>query len=247
MALAAACKGKPVAGTPPRRIKYLDMDTTLKTITQTMRLLSPAPRPQALAADGEVLWMGSLETCRLYCIDIAHWTVREEAPAPGKPYGVTVMGDELRVLLSEGDDDRRVIRRYIPGHGFKSDGSIACPDDTGSQLAFDGDRLYVSQWYNKKILSLDANGAVGTVIETPHGVCGQVIVGGVFYVLGTDDEDSNRYFLTRIDARGGAPKTEDVAVVDFQARALAYDGTRFWTNHREKHEIVAFTVEGLTP
>ncbi len=224
------------------------MDTTLKTITEVMRMPSPAPRPQALAADGELLWIGSLQTCRLYSIDIAHWTVREERAAPGKPYGATVMGDELRVLLSEGEDDHRVIRRYIPGHGFKSnEGAIECPDDTGSQLAFDGDRLYVSQWYNKKILSLDANGNVGSVIATPHGVCGQAIVGGVFYVLGTDDEESDRYFLTRIDARNGSTKTEDVAHVNFQGRALAYDGARFWSNHREKHEIVAFTVEGFSP
>lgn len=227
--------------------KLPGMDTTLKTITEVMRMPSPAPRPQALAADGDVLWMGSLETQRLYCIDIAHWTVREESKAPGKPYGATVMGDEVRVVLSETADDHRIIRRYIPGHDFKTEGAIPCPDDTGSQLAFDGDRLYVSQWYNKKIISLDAAGNVGTVVETPHGVCGIVIVGGVFYALGTDDEDSEQYFLSRIDARNGSPKVEDVAHVNFQGRALAYDGTRFWTNHREKHEMVAFTVENLTP
>jgi hypothetical protein len=225
------------------------MDTTLKTITEIMRMPSPAPRPQALAADGEVLWMGSLGTCRLYCIDIAHWTVREEAKAPGKPYGATVLGDEVRVVLSETEDDHRIIRRYIPGHDFKKEGAINCPDDTGSQLAFDGDRLYVSQWYNKKIISLDpSNGSVGTVIDGPHGICGITIHGGVFYVLGTDDEESNEYFLTRIDARdGGAPKVEEIAHVNFQARSLAYDGSRFWTSHREQHEIVAFTVDGFTP
>lgn len=225
------------------------METTLKTITEIMRMPAPAPRPQALAADGDVLWMGSLETCRLYCIDIAHWTVREEAQAPGKPYGAVVMGDEVRVLLSEGEDDHRIIRRYIPGHDFKNDGSIACPDDTGSQLAFDGDRLYVSQWYNKKIISLDpSNGSVGTIIEAPHGICGQTVFGGIFYVLGTDDENTDEYFLTRIDARsGGAAKIDDVAHVNFKARSLAFDGTRFWTNHREQHETVAFTVDGLTP
>jgi hypothetical protein len=46
--------------------------------------------------------------------------------------------------------------------------------------------------------------------------------------------------LTRIDARGGQPKIEDVARIGFKARALAFDGERFWTNHREQHEIVAF-------
>lgn len=224
------------------------MDTTLKSITETMRMPSPAPRPQALAADGDALWMGSLETCRVYSIDIAHWTVRDEIKAPGKPYGATVMGDEVRVLLSESEDDHRIIRRCIPGHGFKNEGAIACPDDTGSQLAFDGDRLYVSQWYNRKIISLDpASGKAASVVDAPHGICGLTVFGGVFYVLGTDDEETDRYFLTRIDARDGSPKVEDLAHVNFPGRALAYDGTRFWSNHREKHEIVAFSVEDFTP
>lgn len=214
---------------------------TMKMITEVSRMLSPAPRPQGLAFDGETLWMGSLDTCRIYGLDPLHWTVREETVAPGKPYGITVMGDELRVLLSEGPEDHRVIRKYIPGHGFK-EGPIPCPDDTGSQLGYDGDRLYVSQWYNKRIVSMDLDGHVGTVIEAPHGICGQVIVGGVFYVLGTDDEETDEYFLTRIDARDGRPKADDIARVNFQGRALAYDGTRFWSNHREQNEIVAFTV-----
>jgi hypothetical protein len=216
---------------------------TMKTITEVSRRLSPAPRPQSLAFDGETLWMGSIETCRIYGIDPLHWTVREEMKAPGKPWGITVMGDELRVLLGMGDEDNRIIRKYIPGHGFKMEGEIACPEDTGSQLGYDGDRLYVSQWYNKRILSLDEKGHIGSVIEAPHGICGQVIVGGVFYVLGTDDEHTNEYFLTRIDARNDKPKVEDVARVEFQGRALAFDGTRFWSNHREQHEIVAFTIE----
>jgi|SRR5579884_195129 len=215
---------------------------TMKTITEASRMLSPAPRPQSLAFDGETLWMGSLETCRVYGIDPLHWTVREEMKAPGKPYGITVMGDELRVLLSMSDEDHRIIRKYIPGHGFKDEGEIACPDDTGSQLSYDGDRLYVSQWYNKRIISLDEKGHVGSVIEAPHGICGQVIVQGIFYVLGTDDEETDQYFLTRIDARNGTPKVEDIARVNFQGRALAFDGSRFWSNHRECNEIVSFMV-----
>ena len=208
-----------------------------------MRMPSPAPRPQSLAFDGELLWMGSIETCRLYAIDPLHWTVREEAPAPGKPWGMTAMGDELRVICGEGEDDRRVIRRFVPGHGFKNEGAIPCPDDTGSQLGYDGDRLYVSQWYNKKVLSLDSAGAVGSVVDAPHGIAGQVIFGGSFYLLGTDDEESDQYFITRVDARNGKPHAEDIAHIPFHARALAYDGTRFWTNHRENNEIVAFTVD----
>jgi len=212
----------------------------MDNIEELLRLPSPAPRPQALAFDGTHLWMGSLETHRLYAIDPRTWTVGDEAQAPGKPYGMTVVGDELRVLCSEGADDHRIIRRFIPGHGFRTQDAIACPDDTGSQLGFDGDRLYVSQWYNKRILSIDDHGTVGTTIDLSHGICGQVVVEGRFYLLTTDDEATDEYWLTRVDARGATPQIEDIARVGFKARALTYDGDRFWTNHRENDQIVAF-------
>jgi hypothetical protein len=216
------------------------IDTNMKDVEELLRLPSPAPKPQSLAFDGTLLWMGSLETRRIYEIDSRTWTVRSETVAPGIPYGMTVVGDELRVLCGETDDDHRVIRRFVPGHGFKSIDAIPCPDDTGSQLGYDGDRLYVSQWYNKRILSLDERGRVGSVISAPHGICGQVVVEGRFYLITTDDEEQGDYWLTRIDARDGTPRIDDIARVPFAARALAFDGERFWTNHREQNEIVAF-------
>ena len=209
-------------------------------IEELLRLPSPAPKPQSIACDGDTLWMGSRETRRLYALDAKTWTVREEASAPGTPWGMTVVGDELRVLLGETDDDNRVIRRFVPGHGFKNTDALACPDDTGSQLSYDGDRLYVSQWYEKRILSLDEFGAVGTTVRVPHGICGQVIVNGCFYCATTDDEDGGDYWLTRVDARNGKVVSEDIARIGFRARGLAYDGERFWTNHREADQIVAF-------
>jgi hypothetical protein len=214
----------------------------MKTVTEVMRMISPAPRPQALACDGTTLWMGSIDTCRMYEIDATHWTVRSEEKAPGKPWGTTVMGDELRVVCGEGNEDSRVIRKFIPGHGFKNQGSIPCPDDTGSHLSYDGDLLYVSQWYNKRIISLDEDGNVGSVVEAPRGIAGHCVYEGLFYVLGTDDEDSDEYYITRIDARNGSTKIDDIARVPFQGRALAFDGQRFWSNHRERNEIVAFTI-----
>jgi hypothetical protein len=209
-------------------------------VEELLRLPSPAPRPQGLAFDGTTLWMGSLETHLIYAIDPRTWTAREEATAPGVPYGITVVGDELRVLCGEGEEDHRFIRRLVPGHGFKSKETIACPDDTGSQLGYDGDRLYVSQWYKQRILSVDELGEVGTTIDVPHGICGQVIVAGRFYLVTTDDEESDEYFLTRVDARDGAPEVTDLARIGFAARALAFDGERFWTNHRAADQIVAF-------
>jgi len=212
----------------------------VETVTELLRLPSPAPKPQSLAFDGTRLWMGSIETNRLYSIDPHTWMARDEAPAPGKPWGMTVVGDEFRVVTGEGADDDRFVRRFIPGHGFKNDGSFPAPDDTGSQLSYDGERLYLSQWYNQKILGLDERGGVQREIGVPHGICGQAFVEGRFYLVTTDDEETGDYWLTRVDARGATPVSEDIARIPFAARALAFDGERFWSNHREADQIVAF-------
>jgi hypothetical protein len=211
----------------------------VRDITEALRLPSPAPRPQALAFDGEKLWMGSIGTDRLYAINPLQWTVIEEENVPGKPWGMTVVGDELRVVCGVGEDDDRVIRRFVPGHGFKTQGAIECPDSTGSQLSYDGTRLYLSQWYNRRVLGLDERGAIVKQIDVPHQICGQCYVDEGFYLVTTDDETTDEYFLTRVPANGTA-KPEDLARIPFGARALAFDGSRFWTNHREANQIVAF-------
>ncbi len=208
-------------------------------VIEALRLPSPAPRPQSLAFDGDKLWMGSIETSRIYALDPRQWTVIEEDRAPGKPWGMTVVGDELRVICGEGEDDNRIIRRFVPGHGFKAQWAIACPDDTGSQLSYDGVRIYVSQWYNRCILGIDERGTVVRRIDVPRGICGQCFVDGTFYLVTTDDEESQEYFLTKVGAED-PHRSEDLARIPFAARALAYDGSRFWTNHREANQVVAF-------
>ena len=213
----------------------------MKDIKELKRLASPAPKPQALAWDGSTtLWMGSRETKRIYAINPATWTVGWEVAAPGTVYGMTVVGKELRVLCGE-TDDNRVIRRCIPRQGFDTKFKLPCPDDTGSQLGFDGRRLFVSQWYPKKLIELGDDGRVGKIINVPHQICGQVCVDGCFYLVTTDDEATNDYWLTRVDATTAVPKFEDLARIPFAARAIAFDGTNFWTNHREQNEIVSFS------
>jgi hypothetical protein len=211
----------------------------VQSVVEALRLPSPAPRPQSLAFDGDKIWMGSIETNRLYALDPRQWTLIEEEKVPGKPWGMTVVGDELRVICGEGEEDDRIIRRFVPGHGFKTQGAIECPDLTGSQLSFDGTWLYVSQWYNKRLLGLDQLGNVHRQIDLPHQVCGQCYVDGNFFLVTTDDETTGEYFLTKV-AANGANETEDLARIPFAARSLAYDGARFWTNHREANQIVAF-------
>ncbi|MDP3069569.1 MAG: hypothetical protein Q8N18_04740 [Opitutaceae bacterium] len=212
----------------------------MNDIREVHRLPSPAPKPQSLAFAGPLLWMGSRETKIIYSIDPIAWLVRWQIAAPGTPYGMTAVGDELRVLCSEGADDHRIIRRCLPGQGFDLNFALPCPDDSGSQLGHDGRRLHVSQWYPKKVLALASDGTVERIINVPHGICGQVFAAGFLWLVTTDAEDTNDYWLTRVDPRPATPVIEDVARIPFQARALAWDGEQFWTNHREQNEIVAF-------
>jgi hypothetical protein len=132
-----------------------------------------------------------------------------------------------------------VIRTFVPGHGFHGP-AIPCPDATGSQLSYDGDSLFLSQFYNGRIIAIADDGTVGTVIELGRQIVGHAVVGGRFYVITADDEHDEAYYLTRVDARGRMPLIEDIARVPFAARSLAFDGERFWTSHREADEIVAF-------
>jgi hypothetical protein len=210
----------------------------MKAIEELLRLPSPAPKPQSLAFDGATLWMGSRETHRIYAIDSLRWTARDETQVPEVPWGMTVAGDELFVIYGPDDDDR-FVRSYIPGRGFAHT-TFRAPDGTGSHLGWDGDVLYVSQWYNQRILGVDAAGMVLSTIAVPHGICGMVVADGKFYCVTTDDQERGPYWLTRVDARGATPVCDDIAIIPFPARALAFDGSRFWTNHREANEIVAF-------
>jgi hypothetical protein len=212
----------------------------MKAVRELRRLASPAPKPQSLAWDGATLWMGSRETKRIYAIDPTGWTVGWEAAAPGTPWGMTAVDRELRVLCGETAGDNRIIRRCVPRQGFDDGFALPCPDDAGSQLGWDGRRLHVSQWYPRKLISLGTDGKVERVIAVPHGISGQVFVDGVFYLVTTDDEQSTDYWLTRVDPRAAAVKIDDLARIPFAARALAFDGHNFWTNHRAVDQIVSF-------
>jgi hypothetical protein len=214
--------------------------TALQDIVELMRVDAPTLRPQAIAFDGTSLWIGSIETQRLYALAPQSWTVTDEIGVPGKPWGMTVAGDELLVLLGQTDEDHRTIYRVVPGHGLRNSSAIPCPEDTGSHLSYDGDRLYVSQWYNQRIIALDDAGTAGTVVDVPHQICGHTIVAGCFYCVTTDDETAGPYYLTRVDARGATTTSVDLATIPFNARGLAFDGERFWSNDREIHQTVAF-------
>jgi hypothetical protein len=216
----------------------VDMDH-IQAIEEVLRLPSPAPAPQALAFEGEHLWMGSWETRRMYGIDPRQGRVIEEMDAPGRPVGAVAVGDDLRVVVSEGEEDHRWIRRYRPGSGFMQRDSLACPDDTGSFLAFDGDALWLSQRYAQRILKLRADGTTCAQVPTPAQIIGIVWVAGVLYISLWYGKGGGCMLARLRDTAGSA---EPIATVPFAAISLTHDGSRFWSNDPRGGAIVAFAV-----
>lgn len=216
------------------------MHETVSAIEEIVRIPSPAPAPQALAYDGSLLWMGSWETLRIYAIDPHRGSVSEERAAPGKPVSAVAVGDELRFILSEGDDNR-FIRRYIPAHGFKTE-AIPCPEDTGSFLAFDGKRLWLSQRYNKRIIELDASLRPVRTVPVGEEIVGFAWCRGTVLLSTWLGRDRGGCRLATIDPSAAAPQPRFVATVPFVAISLAIDGDACWTNDFKKNEIVRFAL-----
>jgi len=210
-------------------------------IEETVRVAAPGPEPLGVAAIGKTLWVTSREAHRLYALDAASWTLGDEVVTPGAPFGVAVVGDELRVVIGFGeDDDDRYIYRFVPGQGFADD-RVACPDLSGVHLAYDGDALFLSQAHNRKILALDGSGGVIREIPLERRPVGMTLVDGAFHLISADDNFKNLQ-LSKLDTTGDAPVLTSLAEIPFVARGLAFDGTCYWTGARNDNEIVAFEV-----
>ncbi|MGH7682804.1 MAG: hypothetical protein ACREMT_00550 [Vulcanimicrobiaceae bacterium] len=214
----------------------------MERVVETSRRKAPFEKPQSVAFDGTSLWIGSIATSKVYCLNPQTLAVSHEVDAPGKPWGMAHVANEFRVICGEGADDDRFVRRLSAEGGFAGSDGFRCPDGTGSQLSFDGKQLFVSQWYNRRLLGVDDRGNVTETIGIPHQICGQTYADGAFYLVTTEDESTADYWITRVVRENGKPKIEDVAHVPFAARALAFDGKQFWTNHREAGEIVSFRL-----
>jgi hypothetical protein len=213
-------------------------------IIETRRLSSPATTPQALTWDSnaKLLWMGSRDLGRIYAIDPKKWTVVEEREAPGIPWAAVATNGALRFTIGEGPDDDRYIRRLVPNAGFSETDRIACPEFTGSYLSYDGEHLYLSQWYKQRILKLGAKGNILRIIEVGAEISGHTFVDGLIYVLRGTEQNGESWTIARLDPREQAPEIEDIAVIPFACRSLTVDGEHFWTNHRAADEIVAFRL-----
>jgi hypothetical protein len=211
----------------------------LPVITELDRLVSPAPTPQALAWHQRELWFGSRDLQRIYRMDREKWKVVEEMEAPGIPWAAVSVGDVVWFTLGEGAEDDRYLRRFLPGKGFAEE-RIPCPEFTGSYLSYDGEHLYLSQWYNFRILKLAASGGILREIPIGAEISGHTFVNGQIYVLRGTEQNGGDWRLARLDPRERTPNIEELARVPFQCRSLVFDGAHFWTNHREADRIVSF-------
>jgi hypothetical protein len=212
----------------------------MSEIEEVLRVPSPAPAPQALAWSHDTLWMGSWETHRIYGMRAGSFAIFEEANTPGRPVGAVAVGEELRVLCSEGSEDHRFIRRYIMGHGFAMSDRIPCPNDTGSFLAFDGLHLWLSQRYNRRVLELDAQYRVLGAMHADAEILGVAWVGGMLYLSTWHGKEHGGCKIARCAQHDTSP--ECVGSLPFAAVSLAHDGSRFWTNDPRGSSIVAFTI-----
>jgi len=217
------------------------MSDRLPLIRETERLQSQAPTPQALAWHQGELWFGSSDLRRIYRIDRERWKVVDELEAPGIPWAAGSAGDILWFTLGEGTEDDRYLRRFIPGKGFTEE-RIPCPEFTGSYLSYDGEHLYLSQWYKHRILKLDPAGQIMGEIAVGAEISGHVFVDGSIYVLRGTEQNGGDWRLAKLDPREAVPQVKELARVPFQCRSLAYDGERLWTNHREADRIVCLEV-----
>lgn len=214
-------------------------------IIENQRLRSPTVTPQALAWDGNQLWLSSRDLGTLYKVDIKNWKITDEIDPPGVVWaGVCVGKDEMRFTIGKGLNDDRYVYRYTPGGGFTR--LFACPDLTGSYLSFDGEHLYFSQWYKGDVHQVEDSGKIERTINVEAEICGHTVVDGMLYVIrGRENKDvpgrSEEWCLARLDLHDGA-HIEDVAAVPFPSRSLVYDGEYFWSNHRAANEIVAFSL-----
>jgi outer membrane protein assembly factor BamB len=219
------------------------ISSQLPPIDELRRAPSPAVAPQALASHKESLWISSRDARRLYCINPQTWTVLEETDTPGICWGGASAYGVLYFVSGEGPADDRYLRRYQPGHGFDGSYRVAVPEFTGSYLSFDGQSLYMSQWYKHRVLQLDPEtGEILRTIGVGAEICGHTFANGHLYALIGTEQDGETWSLARLDLREPEPEVESVARVPFACRSLAFDGQDFWTNHRAANETVAFAL-----
>lgn len=245
----------------------------LPTIKERKRIPSPTVTPQALAWDGKQLWMSSRDLGFFYKVraglalgsharDVDALKIVDELDPPGVVWAAVATNGAMHVTIGKGLNDDRYVYRYDSKNGFTK--LFACPDFTGSYLSYDGKNLYLSQWYQQRILRLDDGGNIVGKIDVGAEICGHVFADGAIYLLrGTENvprpqyaegpptperfrsgakQGEEQWWIARLNPREKNPVVVDIAKVPFAARSLAFDGECFWANHRAANETVRFSL-----
>jgi hypothetical protein len=231
---------------------------SIPTVKERKRIPSPTVTPQALAWDGKQLWVSSRDLGLIYKLNSDGSKIVEEVDPPGVIWAAVATNGTMHVTVGKGTNDDRYVYRFEKGKGFSK--LFACPDFAGSYLSYDGKDLYLSQWYQQRILKMDKDGKIVSKIDIGAEICGHTFANGALYVLrGTENVPRPQYAdgpPTPERFRSGAKPGEeqwwiarvekgevtDVAKVPFAARSLTFDGENFWSNHRAANETVCFSL-----
>lgn len=212
----------------------------MKTIIERSRRRAPATTPQALACDGEYLWLSSRDLGTFYKADRRTFEVVEELDPPGVVWAAVATNSGWRLTIGKGLNDDRYVYGYDSSEGFVK--LFACPEFAGSYLSYDGSHLYLSQWYKGEIHQLDDSGKILRTIHVGPEISGHTFAGGWLYVLRGTEQNGESWTIAQIDPRQETAAVRDIATIPFACRSLAFDGESFWTNHRAAGETVSFTL-----
>ncbi|PYJ90855.1 MAG: hypothetical protein DME62_16325 [Verrucomicrobia bacterium] len=102
--------------------------------------------------------------------------------------------------------------------------------------------VYLSQWYEKRILKFDNKGNVIRKIYIGAEICGHTFVDGMIYVLRGVEKPNEDWTIARLDPREETPEVRDIAIVPFACRSLTFDGELFWSNYRAQDTIISFSL-----
>src|SRR5207237_9284608 len=141
----------------------------------------------------------------------------DEIEPPGIVWAAVFTNDGWRLTIGKGLNDDRYVYRYDSKNGFTK--RFACPDFAGSYLSFDGENLYLSQWYEKQILKYDAKGNVIRKIDIGAEICGHTYVDGIIYVLRGVEKPNEDWKITQLDQDEENPKEEDLKEVPIASRS----------------------------
>jgi hypothetical protein len=152
--------------------------------------------------------------------------VEHTYPAPGRPVGLAATDEgRLAAVISHPETDNRTIHFFDLASRTWLEHPIRCPDDTGSNLAWDGGHLWLSQRHNKVLLQLHPDGTAKHVIDIPDEITGFSWIGATAWLNLRVEKGVSE--ISRLGP--GAIRPTTVERIDGSLVSLAYDGNGFWT------------------